>query len=116
MDIQDSPTDRNGTVSLDTDDDVNVTFDNRVQLELNDDTFASAGDHVQNVEDAQSTKKLSLRKRFFGNFRRLSENEVGEDDNSSINEENSFEPKLLSEEELLHKYWKLVVSIFFFFI
>ena len=52
-----------------------------------------------------------MRKRFFGNFQRLSETtEAGEDDNSSINEENSIEPKILSDEELLHKYWKLVVS------
>jgi hypothetical protein len=53
-----------------------------------------------------------LRKRFFGNFRRLSETEAGDDDNSSINEENSIEPKILSDEELLHKYWKLVVGSF----
>jgi len=108
MDIQDTPTaERNGSVPLDNDDDdvINSTFDSRVQLELNDDTVENA----QNVEDGNGKRKSSLRKRFFGNFQRLSETtEGGEDDNSSINEENSIEPKILSDEELLHKYWKLV--------
>ena len=68
-------------------------------------------ENAQNVEDGNGKRKSSLRKRFFGNFQRLSETtEGGEDDNSSINEENSIEPKILSDEELLHKYWKLVVS------
>ena len=70
-------------------------------------------ENAQNVEDGNGKRKSSLRKRFFGNFQRLSETtEGGEDDNSSINEENSIEPKILSDEELLHKYWKLVVSSF----
>ena len=77
------------------------------QKELNDDAI----EHIQNSGDRDSDKKkISLRKRFFSNFRRLSENELGEDDSSSINEENSIEPKILTDEELLHKYWKLVVS------
>jgi len=106
MDIQDTPSaDRNGSVGIDTDDEViNSTFDSRVHLELNDET-------IENVEDndGKNKRKSSLRKRFFGSFRRLSEeNEGAEDDNSSINEENSIEPKILSDEELLHKYWKLV--------
>ena len=69
-------------------------------------------ENAQNVEDGNGKRKSSLRKRFFGNFQRLSETqtEAGEDDHSSINEENSIEPKILSDEELLHKYWKLVVS------
>ena len=67
-------------------------------------------ENAQNVEDGNGKRKSSLRKRFFGNFQRLSETEAGDDDNSSINEENSIEPKILSDEELLHKYWKLVVS------
>jgi len=107
MDIQDTPTaERNGSVPLDNEDDdvINSTFDGRVQLELNDDTVENA----QNVEDGNGKRKSSLRKRFFGNFQRLSETEAGDDDNSSINEENSIEPKILSDEELLHKYWKLV--------
>jgi len=110
MGIQETPsTDRNISSSLDTDDDtINSTFDrldSRVQLELNDDAI----EHIQNSGDRDSDKKkISLRKRFFSNFRRLSENELGEDDSSSINEENSIEPKILTDEELLHKYWKLV--------
>jgi len=106
MDIQDPPAEgRNGSVPLENDDDViDSTFDSRVHLELNDDTVENA----QNVEDGNGKRKSSLRKRFFGNFQRLSETEAGDDDNSSINEENSIEPKILSDEELLHKYWKLV--------
>jgi len=109
MEIQENPsTERNiSATSLDTDDDAinSTTFDSRVQLELNDDAI----DHVQNSGDRNSDRKINLRKRFFGNFRRLSENEIGEEDGSnSIDEENSIEPKILSDEELLHKYWKLV--------
>ena len=54
---------------------------------MNDDGI----EQIQNSGDRDSDKKkISFRKRFFGNFRRLTENELDEDDSSSINEENSI--------------------------
>jgi hypothetical protein len=51
------------------------------------------------------------RRRIFGRFRRLSESGNQEDDAEiMVDNEDSIEPKILSDEELLHKYWKLVVS------
>ena len=44
----------------------------------------------------------------FSRFRRLSD-EVKEDDD----EEEDFEPHVMSTDEIMHKYWKLVVSVFF---
>ncbi len=41
----------------------------------------------------------------------MSENPGGQDDSEVMEDnEDSIEPRLLSEEELLHKYWKLVVG------
>ena len=69
----------------------------QIHLELNDD----------NVEHQTPNNNDSggLHNRHAGklSFRRLSESE-------DPNEEYAVEPKLLSEDELLHKYWKLVVS------
>ena len=76
----------------------NVTFDQRVQLELTEDA-----PDTREVEDGGAHK--NIRRRFFTSFRRLSEH-----DESSAAEENTFEPKVLNDEELLHKYWRHVVS------
>lgn len=88
---------------LDVQDD-NVTFDSNVQLELNEE--ADQVQTVSSIEEHSSNGgiKNSLRKRFFGKFRRLSDEQ-----NEELPQE-EFEPKLLSDEELLHKYWKLVNS------
>ena len=63
----------------------------QIHLELNDENVEQT---PPNNNDFRQSK-LS--------FRRLSENE-------DPNEEYAVEPKILSEDELLHKYWKLVVS------
>ena len=91
---------------IDEDEDPTPTFDSQVQLELND-------EHVQavmpqqseiQVENSQNSTRPSLRKRFMGRFRKLSEDE----DDQEMPQKT--EPKMMSEAELLHKYWKLVVS------
>ena len=81
-----------------------ATFDNtQVHLQLNDEN-GTAG--IQNVPDERA-KKLDIRKRFFSRFRRLSEDTPDVDHFNE--EETTIDPKMLSDEELLHKYWKLVV-------
>ena len=65
----------------------------QIHLELNDDNV----EHTPNNNDSGGQRQNKL------SFRRLSESE-------DPNEEYAVEPKILSEDELLHKYWKLVVS------
>lgn len=93
------------------------TFNSQVQLELSADEHP---DQIQNVDSSVqannqqsiengTSRKTSLRKRFLGRFRRLSDEH---DDDSVHSSEDSLEPKTISDEELLHKYWKLVVRFF----
>ena len=62
---------------------------------------------VENSSTGNSSRP-SLRKRFMGRFRKLSEDQ---DDLEDSSQEATVEPKMMSEAELLHKYWKLVVSL-----
>ena len=66
----------------------------QIHLELNDENVEQT---PPNNNDFRGHRQSKL------SFRRLSENE-------DPNEEYAVEPKILSEDELLHKYWKLVVS------
>ena len=85
------------------DDDIETapTFDPQVQLELNDDPV----EQVPTGNGGINSRTQSLRQRFMGRFRKLSEEN---DDDGKVLEQSS-EPKLMSDAELLHKYWKLVV-------
>ena len=79
-----------------------TTFNTQVHLELNDDTV----DTIQEAPESSATVSR-IKTSFLGRFRRLSEDEL-----QGNNEENSMEPKILSDEELLHKYWKHVVKFY----
>ena len=46
----------------------------------------------------------------FGRFHRLSETLDGGNDVNEISEEATYEPHVMSEEEIMHKYWKIAVS------
>ena len=86
----DSTSERN---ILEDDNNSDVVFNaGQIHLELND----------ENVDPPHANEQQYQNR---GNFRRLSEGDELEDENDFI------EPKIISEEELLHKYWKLVVSI-----
>ena len=79
------------------DDNTDVIFNaGQVHLELND----------ENVDQSPSHDVRSRAQSRGSTFRRLSEgeNDDFDEDNSSI------DPKIISDEELLHTYWKLVVS------
>ena len=81
------------------DDNSEVIFNaGQVHLELND----------ENVDQSPPSHDVRSRAQSRGSstFRRLSEgeNDDFDEDNSSI------DPKIISDEELLHTYWKLVVS------
>ena len=99
----DSNADENAENNIIDEEDSTPTFDSQVQLELNDEHVQSVQSEIQ-VENSQNSSRPSLRKRFMGRFRKLSEDE----DDQEIPEKT--EPKMMSEAELLHKYWKLVVS------
>ena len=53
-------------------------------------------------------KHLFQRSSVFGRFRRLSESVDGRYE-SDERDEDSMEPHILSEEEIMHKYWKISV-------
>ena len=99
----DSNADENAENNIIDEEDPTPTFDSQVQLELNDEHVQSVQSEIQ-VENSQNSSRPSLRKRFMGRFRKLSEDE---DDQETPEK---TEPKMMSEAELLHKYWKLVVS------
>ena len=46
----------------------------------------------------------------FGRFHRLSETLDGGNDVSENSEEAIYEPHVMCEEEIMHKYWKIAVS------
>lgn len=119
MDFQEPTAAADGILN---DDIITDTFNSQVHLELSADDIGNAGhnhpeDQIQNVDSSvqQQTNgndgsiKLNLRKRFLSRFRRLSD-----DENESVNDssEDSLELKTITDDELLHKYWKLVVRFF----
>ena len=46
----------------------------------------------------------------FGRFHRLSETLDGGNDGNDNSKDTSFDPHVMSEEEIMHKYWKMSVS------
>ena len=46
----------------------------------------------------------------FGRFHRLSETLDGIDDGDDNSQKAISEPHVMSEEEIMHKYWKIAVS------
>ena len=112
MTIQDEGNGHDENV-IEEDEEVIPTFNSQVHLELNADES-----HVQTVQQQSeiqvensstgNSSRPSLRKRFMGRFRKLSEDQ---DDLEDSSQEATVEPKMMSEAELLHKYWKLVVSL-----
>ena len=47
----------------------------------------------------------------FGRFHRLSETLDGGNDGNDNSKDTVFDPHVMSEEEIMHKYWKISVSI-----
>ena len=112
MSIQETTADRNSAdVNILDDDSVDnaVSFDQAVQLELNDET--SPPDGVANLDSekvVKQQKSSKSKRRLFSSFRQLSE-EDEPDDPGDVVEDDDYVPKLLSDDELLHKYWRHVV-------
>ena len=50
----------------------------------------------------------------FGRFHRLSETLDGGNDRNDNSKDTSFDPHVMSEEEIMHKYWKISVSKYVF--
>jgi len=111
MSIQETTADRNSAdVNILDDDSVDnaVSFDQAVQLELNDET--SPPDGVANLDSekvVKQQKSSKSKRRLFSSFRQLSE-EDEPDDPGDVVEDDDYVPKLLSDDELLHKYWRHV--------
>jgi len=65
------------------------------------------------IQDKMKSKRIfgrSMSSTVFGRFHRLSETLDGGNDGNEIFEEAVYEPHVMSEEEIMHKYWKIATS------